>query len=132
MKMNTALIVIVLAAITLALFYVSQNQESSKIMDPQTAKQNIEEQAGIIIDVRTSEEFAGGHLQQAQHNFDVMSGEFASKLDSLDKDETYYLYCRTGNRSGKATKMMKQDGFSNVHNIGGYQDLVDAGFESEK
>jgi len=34
-----------------------------------------------------------------------MSGEFESKLDSLDKDKTYFRYCRSGNCSGKATRI---------------------------
>jgi phage shock protein E len=132
MKMNTILIVVVLAAAVFAVFYFSQNQDSATMMNPQTFKQEIEEQSGTVIDVRTEDEFASGHLQLADHNFDVMSGEFEQKLDSLDKNNTYYLYCRSGNRSGKATKMMKQRGFEHVHNIGGYQDLVDAGLQSKK
>lgn len=130
--MNTALIVIVLFAVAVGLFYLSQKQHSATKMDPQTIKQKIEQDSGIVIDVRTAEEYADGHLVKAKHNWDVMSGEFEEKLDSLDKDQTYYLYCRTGNRSGKATKIMKQQGFENAHNIGGYQELVNAGLESNK
>ncbi|MDZ7680804.1 MAG: rhodanese-like domain-containing protein [Fodinibius sp.] len=54
------------------------------------------------------------------------------QLKSLDKDKTYYLYCRTGNRSGQAAELMVENGFDNVYNIGGYQDLVDAGIPSSK
>lgn len=130
--MNTALVVIVLLAVAVGLFYILQKQNSANKMDPQTVKQKVEEGSGIIIDVRTSLEYAGGHLTKAKHNFDVMSGEFKEKLAGLDKDETYYLYCRSGNRSGKATSIMKQKGFENVYNIGAYQTLVNAGLESTK
>lgn len=130
--MNTALIVIVLFAVALGLFYFSRKQNSANRMDPQTVKQKIEEGSGIIIDVRTSQEFADGHLKKAKHNWDVISGEFQEKLAGLDKEETYYLYCRSGNRSGKATSIMKQKGFHNVYNIGAYQTLVNAGLESTK
>mgnify|MGYP000208516007 CR=1 FL=1 len=132
MKMNTTLIVIALAVVAFAVYFLIQNQDSATVMNPETCKQEIKQQSGTVIDVRTPDEFSGGHLQRADHNYDVMSGEFEQQLDSLDKDATYYLYCRSGNRSGKATRMMKQRGFEHVHNIGGYQDLVDAGLESNK
>lgn len=132
MNMNTALIVIVLFAVALGLFYFTQKQNSANKMDPQTFKQKYEQDSGIIIDVRTSQEFADGHLKKATHNWDVMSGEFQGKLASLDKEETYYLYCRSGNRSGKATSIMKQKDFHNVYNIGAYQTLINAGLESTK
>lgn len=90
----------------------------------------VNENPGVIIDVRTQGEYDAGHLVDADFQFDFRSGEFESKLDSLDKSKTYYLYCRSGNRSGQSAKIMKDRGFENVHNIGGYQDLVDAGFES--
>ena len=61
--------------------------------------------------------------------YNYSSGEFEEKLDSLDKTKTYYLYCASGNRSGKAAVLMKEKGFENVHNLGGYEDLVESGFE---
>lgn len=130
--MNTGLIVIILVAVAFAIFYIMKNQGSTTQMNPQTFKEEIKQDYGVVIDVRTSDEYSDGHLEITDHNFDLMSGEFQSKLDSLDKNKTYYLYCRSGNRSGKAMKMMKQYGFENVHNIGGYQQLVNSGLESSK
>lgn len=86
---------------------------------------------GIIIDVRTEEEYEDGHLAETDLQYDLMNGEFEKQLDSLDKDATYYLYCRSGNRSGQAARLMKSTGFDKVYNVGGYKDLVDAGFKSE-
>ncbi len=133
MKMNTILIIaVIVLAIAAGFFYFSGGQQTDTILSPNKFQEQLTEDAGTIIDVRTPEEYASGHLQKAKHNFNVMSGEFKSKLDSLNKDETYYLYCRSGNRSGKAKKLMEQNGFTKVHNVGGYQDLVDAGFESSE
>lgn len=132
MKMNTGLIVIILIAIAFTAFYFINNKDSAPKMSPQEFKEEIGQSHGVIIDVRTAGEFSDGHLQRVDHNFDVMSGELQSKLDSLDKNKTYYLYCRSGNRSGKAAKMMKQNGYEEVYNIGGYQNLVNAGLESSK
>ena len=94
-------------------------------------KQKISDEPGVIIDVRTQGEYDNGHLANVDLHYDFNSGEFEEKVDDLDKDKTYYLYCRTGNRSGQAANIMKKRGFENVHNIGGYEDLVSSGFEKE-
>ncbi|MCU0390255.1 MAG: rhodanese-like domain-containing protein [Thermoflexibacter sp.] len=47
----------------------------------------------------------------------------------MDRDQTYYLYCRSGARSGKAAEMLEQAGFSKVFNVGGFEELANAGFE---
>lgn len=99
---------------------------------PQNALEQISEHPGIIIDVRTPEEFAQGRLARANQRIDFMAEDFETLAGELDRDQTYYVYCRSGNRSGKAMKWMQENGFDEVYNIGGYQDLVDAGFESER
>ncbi|MEM6647937.1 MAG: rhodanese-like domain-containing protein [Bacteroidota bacterium] len=86
--------------------------------------------ADVVLDVRTPAEYADGHLVQAP-NIDVMNDEFTDHVRDLDKDKTYYLYCRSGGRSGKATRIMRAMGFD-AHNVGGYADLVDAGFASKQ
>ncbi|MDO6390367.1 rhodanese-like domain-containing protein [Pontibacter sp. BT731] len=80
----------------------------------------------MLVDVRTATEFAAGHLEKTQHA-DFLSGEFEKEMQHWDKDKTYYLYCASGNRSGKAAKLMEEAGFKNVYNIGGYQNLKAAG-----
>ncbi len=94
------------------------------------AMAQIMKEPGTIIDVRTKEEFDNGHLAIADMQLDFLSGEFAEEADGLDKTKTYYLYCRSGNRSERAAKILTDKGFKNVYNIGGYPDLVKAGFET--
>ncbi len=84
-----------------------------------------------VIDVRTPAEYAEGHLDGAE-NIDVMSPDFADHVDGLDRDATYYVYCRSGNRSGQARQRMQAMGFKAVHNIGGYEPLVAAGAENSR
>ena len=95
-------------------------------------QEKIDKEPGVVIDVRTQEEYDEGHLAIVDGHHNFLNGDFKAQLDSLDKDETYYLYCRSGNRSGQAADLMKEDGFENVYNIGGFQDLVDAGIESKQ
>lgn len=133
MKLNTGVIVIILVAVAFAIFYFLSGNESLTKMDAKTFKKQINKDAsGIVIDVRTQKEYDDGHLALADRHHDLLNGDFEAQLDSLDKNQTYYLYCRSGNRSGKAAKLMTERGFEQVYNIGGFQDLVDAGLESEK
>ncbi len=72
----------------------------------------------VILDVRTPQEFAGGHLPGAI-NVDVESADFTTKIGSLDKAATYAVYCRSGNRSNTAMQEMAKDGFTDVADLTG-------------
>ncbi len=95
-------------------------------------KEKLESQPGLVIDVRTDEEYNNGHLALTDYQYNFLDGEFENQLNQMDKDKTYYLYCRTGNRSGKAAKLMKERGFNNVYNVGGFEDLANGGFETSR
>lgn len=69
-----------------------------------------------IIDVRTEMEHASGHIPHSS-NINLMHPEFARKLDVLDRDKTYYVYCASGNRSRTACSQMKRMGFEKVFNV---------------
>jgi phage shock protein E len=85
-------------------------------------------EAGVItLDVRTPGEFAEGHIEGAQL-IDFQSGNFENEISTLDKNATYAVYCRSGNRSGQAVKVMHDAGFHNVYNLnGGVIDWANAG-----
>ncbi len=95
-------------------------------------KKMLDKDRGVIIDVRTKNEYDQGHLKLTDAQYDFLNGDFQKQIDSLDKDQTYYLYCRSGNRSGQAARLMQKEGFKNVYNIGGFEDLAGAGFETNK
>lgn len=82
----------------------------------------IQENAGnadfVIVDVRTAEEFAGGHIENAV-NIDYYASTFESDINALDKDKEYLIYCRSGSRSGKALDIMEDLGFQEVYDLGG-------------
>jgi rhodanese-related sulfurtransferase len=82
----------------------------------------------ITLDVRTPGEFAEGHVEGARL-IDFQSGNFENEIAALDKNATYAVYCRSGNRSGQAVKTMQDAGFTNVFNMnGGVIDWANAGF----
>lgn len=94
-------------------------------------KEKMESDPGQIIDVRTKEEYDEGHLKITDAQYDWMNGEFHDAVEEMDKDKTYYLYCRSGNRSGQAARMMREKGFENAYNVGGFEDLARFGFDAE-
>jgi rhodanese-related sulfurtransferase len=80
--------------------------------------QKITEPRVIIVDVRTPEEFASGHIEGAL-NIDFNSGNFANEITRLNPSETYAVYCRSGSRSGQAASIMHKAGFHDVSNLNG-------------
>ena len=89
----------------------------------------------VVLDVRTLEEVEEGIIKNALH-LDIYKGqEFIDALEDLDKSKNYYVYCRSGNRSGKACNIMEQLGFKGAYNLEGgilqwTGDLVDFKDES--
>jgi rhodanese-related sulfurtransferase len=71
----------------------------------------------VLLDVRTAGEFSGGTIPGSK-NIDFLSPAFSTKVKSLDKDATYFVFCRSGNRSGQACKTMHKMGFD-VRNLSG-------------
>ena len=78
-------------------------------------------QVTAVIDVRTPEEFAEGHLEGAL-NLNIEGSSFAADIAKLDPTGTYVVYCRSGNRAGKAVTAMQQIGIPNVTNLGAVAD----------
>lgn len=81
----------------------------------------------VVLDVRTPTEFAEGHLKNAI-NIDFQSASFEADISDFDKDTAYAVYCRSGNRSGHAAKVMAGLGFTELYDLdGGIIDWVSAG-----
>ena len=87
----------------------------------------------VVLDVRTSQEYAEGRIPGSE-NLDVLKTDlFTTSITKLDKDKTYYVICRSGSRSQTAASQMRNAGFKNVINItGGIQAWEAANFPVEK
>ncbi len=72
----------------------------------------------VVLDVRTAEEFAEGHLAEATM-LDFYQADFADRLAELPRDVPYVLYCRSGNRSGQTRLIMDELGFTDVADVQG-------------
>lgn len=71
-----------------------------------------------LIDIRTPKEFADGHIEDAKL-IDYYAADFMDKMSKLDKNKDLYIYCRSGNRSGKAAKKLESLGFPKIYDLEG-------------
>ncbi|WP_374541077.1 rhodanese-like domain-containing protein [Flavobacterium sp.] len=73
----------------------------------------------VILDVRTEEEVLSGKIPQSI-NIDIYKGQgFIYQIEELDKNKTYFVYCRSGARSAQACSIMNQLGFKHTYNLEG-------------
>ena len=73
----------------------------------------------FVLDVRTAEEVEEGYIPNAT-NIDIYLGQgFLDELGKMDKNKNYYVYCRSGNRSGQACAIMNSIGIENAFNLEG-------------
>lgn len=77
-----------------------------------------ENTAAVILDVRTPNEFSGGHLPKAI-NANVMGNDLTTKTAKLDKSKPLFVYCQSGGRSARACKMLSDMGFTDIYNMSG-------------
>lgn len=136
MKMRRFSIIFILLFITtLAYGCTSQTEAPDQVLEDigvQEAFELIKRNQGnpdfIIVDIRTPEEFNEGHIENAV-NIDFYSDTFKEDLDKLDKNKAYFIYCRSGNRSGRAMPIMKELGFKEVYNLSvGITEWIAEGF----
>ena len=119
------LFIAVLSAAAIAVpFFASANtapQTEQSAVQPEKAK-------GVWIDVRSAEEFNAGHLQDAVN---IPHEQILARIQAVspDKNAPVNLYCRSGRRAEAALNELKNAGYTNVTNHGGYEDLVKKGLK---
>jgi len=105
------------------------NQEEETTVSTQIAenvnadkfKSLIDEDNGLLLDVRTPREVANGTIDGST-NINFRSPTFKSDIEKLDKDKPIYVFCASGGRSRNAMRMMKDMGFKEIYNLnGGYR-----------
>ena len=87
-------------------------------VDAATFADRITERDVVLLDVRTPDEFAAGHLEGAT-NLPLAGDDFDGRVADLDPDTTYAVYCRTGVRSQQAMEIMRAAGIEAVYDLDG-------------
>ncbi len=96
----------------------TNGQSSENLKADAFEKKIAETKDAILLDVRTPEEYAERHIDNAL-NIDYNSNDFEKKIKELDKSKPVLVYCLSGGRSGKATKALADNGFKSVYNLDG-------------
>ena len=102
----------------IVLFSCSSNSQTYSNLKPKDFKAEIEQNAGIILDVRTPNEVSTGQIENAS-TIDFYDKNFKDKIAKIQKDKTVYVYCKSGGRSSKAAKLLVEAGQSKVINLQG-------------
>lgn len=122
--MKTKLILIFLFGAIIACKSPAKEQletnNTIQVLDKTTFKDGIANPNIQLIDVRTPKEYDEGHINDAIL-IDFLADNFKEEIQTLDKNKPVYLYCRSGGRSGKASKLMEELGFTKIRDLeGGY------------
>lgn len=96
-----------------------QEQEESINISPTVLKEKMKKGTGVLVDVRRPDEVEKGMIDPSAMHYDFHADDFNENIASLDKKETYYIYCHSGGRSGKTVELMKEMGFKKVYNVDG-------------
>lgn len=114
--MNT--LYVILAIIIVFVIVTKFNNRGIKHMNVENALELVKDSTVTILDVRSPEEFAQGHLQKARL---IPVGEIADRIGELSllKDKKILVYCHAGNRSAAASRILMKNGFTSVENLDG-------------
>lgn len=119
MNSNNILLLALLAFFAFTGISLAQSADSATVVSVETfEKISKKKKKTVILDVRTPEEVAEGHLAGAK-NIDVQDELFQQNIEQLKKNKTYLLYCRTGKRTAVAGAKMKVAGFKKVYMMDG-------------
>ena len=101
-------------------FFKSDVEDDTiKILSPSEFKDAIQDKNVQLLDVRTSNEYAQGTIKDAVNLDFFQSSKFKNGIQKLDKTKPVYLFCRSGNRSQKAARILKSEGFKEVYDLKG-------------
>ncbi len=105
---------------------------SPQVVDTQAAVALLDDRDDLtIIDVRTPEEYASGHIVGAEL-VDVQAPGFEDRIAGFDPSGAYVIYCRVGNRSAVAAEIMDDLGFEEVYDAGGFDELASSGLPTSR
>lgn len=116
----------------LSLLGCNARTDTFKSVNAEEFRGIIADSATVLLDVRTPEEYAEGHIGNAR-NIDVLNDNFLNEsLASLPKDKTIALYCRSGRRSKKAAAILAENGYNVVELDSGYTGWTKHNAQTEK
>ncbi len=114
---NIALIFVLLLCLTGCTSSQSQQQKKAiENVDAKRFKELVDAGEGIVLDVRTPEEFSEGYIPNAA-NIDIYQNNFEARIKEMDNSREIYVYCQAGARSADASKILQKNGFTKIYNL---------------
>lgn len=110
--------ILAFAVITMLTACKKEQKTGTEQVAPVAFEQEMKNDAGQLVDVRMPKEYNEGHIDGAK-NLHIYDQDFSDRLDSLDKDETVYVYCKAGARSAEAVEIMERKGFKHIVELEG-------------
>lgn len=128
-NLKSFLILAVLGGATLLASCSSTSEAVVETVSPSEAEAVlVDDGDAVLLDIRTPEEHAEARIGGSE-NIDFYEADFTDQLAALDRDGTYVVYCRSGNRSGQAMEIFRDLGFNEVYEIdGGIINWYDSGY----
>jgi rhodanese-related sulfurtransferase len=124
-------ITLIMSCALLGLF--GQSKQEFRSVDVKEFAATMADTTYIVLDVRTPAEYAEGHIPGTDLNIDVRNSNFTQEaLAKLPKEKPVALYCRSGNRSKTAAKILAQNGYKIVELGSGILGWAEAGMAVEK
>ncbi|MCK5638202.1 MAG: rhodanese-like domain-containing protein [Flavobacteriaceae bacterium] len=118
-RFNFKIVLLLIVSISLTSCAQGSSAKKSNVVSLITPQELNEKLGNIqLIDVRTPQEFAEGHIDNAKM-IDYMQSDFMNKMSKLDTSKVLYIYCRSGNRSGKAARKLEAMGFPKIYDLKG-------------
>jgi rhodanese-related sulfurtransferase len=129
---KTVVLLVTFLIIGINSFAQTVQKDSIQVISIQEFEKMSTKKKSLLVDVRTPEEVAEGHLAGSV-NINFLSENFAQEIGQLNKKKTYLLYCKSGNRTRKAADLMQKAGFKHVYMLdGGITAWNEAGKPTEK
>ncbi|MBO7570829.1 MAG: rhodanese-like domain-containing protein [Bacteroidales bacterium] len=126
------IVIVIVAAGVTAIIYFSKMNSNFTTLNANDFEKAIANENTIIVDVRTADEYSGGHIPNAI-NIDVKRAGFLYEADEkLPKDKTIAVYCQGGVRSRKAATLLSDNGYNVINLAGGISEWNGAGKETEQ
>lgn len=97
----------------------AQTSKNIQLLEAPAFAEKIKNTANAqILDVRTPQEFAGDHIENAK-NVNWLNADFEKNTATLDKSKPVFLYCKAGSRSQKAAEKLAEIGFATIYDLQG-------------
>jgi rhodanese-related sulfurtransferase len=104
--------------VAIVMFFYHESRKSGPSLSPQMAINMINQQNGVVLDIRDNKEFQQGHIVSA---LNIPASKLESRMAELEghREQPIILVCKMGQHSGAVGKQLRQQGFGQVYRLSG-------------